>query len=379
MKKTAGIIVVLAMVAGGLYALRNTPPVSTYVQAYLPGAGGLIESKAATPPATGQQQANRSGRGKAPVEVAKAEKTTLREDITAIGTLLPRESVDIAPETSGRIAEINFEDGAAVEQGQVLFRLDKEIAAAAVDNAQAQLDLAQSTFNRTETLLRSKNIAQSSYDAAAAELSAARTALEVAKVQLRKLDILAPFSGALGFRSVSLGAYVTPGTALVQLQKLDRLYVSFSVPELQLTRVAVGQSVDVIADALPGETVEAKITGIEPAVDVSGRALKIRAEMDNAKGLLRPGLLVRVTVKGEPRDTVIVPEAAIVQRGDSMLVFHVEDGKAKSIKVATGTRRPGEIEIVSGVSAGDDIVVAGNARLQDGADVDVVPSPAQAD
>ncbi|MCA0433717.1 MAG: efflux RND transporter periplasmic adaptor subunit [Proteobacteria bacterium] len=379
MKKAilTGLVLVAIVVAG--FFLRDMPAVSMAVEK-ITQSTGLAAEKPAAPAAAGQPARAAGGsRGKSPVEVAKAQATTLREDVLAIGTLLPRETVAIAPETSGRIAEINFEDGARVEQGQILFRLDKDIAGAAVEDAKARLELAQSNFNRNQTLLRSRNVAQATFDAASAELSAAKSALEVAEVQLRKLDILVPFSGTLGFRAVSLGAYVTPGTALVQLEKVDRLYVSFSVPELQLRHVRVGQQVDVAADALPGQVFGALITGVEPSVDVAGRALKVRAEMDNAKLLLRPGLLVRVTVKGEPRESIIVPEAAILQRGDNALVFVVVDGKAKATPVTTGLRKPGEVEITSGLAAGADVVVAGNTRLQDGAEVDVVPPPAQAD
>ncbi len=246
-------------------------------------------------------QGRAGGRGPLPVEVAIAAQMTLSDDVTAIGTLLAEESVDISAETSGRVANILFKDGDTVAAGAALFELDADLLNAELADAQAKLELAETNFERNQKLRKSGNMAQSAFDASATELELARSAVELAKVRLDKLIIKAPFAGTLGFRAVSVGAYVAAGTPLVHLDKIDRLKVSFSVAELEFTRLEVGQEIAVVADALPGESFIATISAIDPAMDVNGRALKVRAELDNAALKLRPGLLVRITVKGAPR------------------------------------------------------------------------------
>jgi len=333
-------------------------------------------SKEAEKPANTAQAAQRpatgGNRGPLPVEVAAARPAQLSDDINTIGTLLADESVDIAAETAGRVKEILFKDGQTVESGAILFKFDDDLIRAAYDEASSRLVLAEANFKRNETLRKSGNVAQSTFDAALTEFQLMRTAVKLAEVKLEKLIIRAPFPGTLGFRLVSVGAYVDAGSQLVHLDKIDRLKVSFAVPELDLVRLSVGQQVAVTADAVPGETFVATITAIDPTVDANGRALKVRADLDNSAGKLRPGLLIRVTVKGQLRDTVTVPEAAIVPRGTETIVFVAEDNTVKEAKVRTGKRSDGTVEIVDGIAAGAKVVVAGNTRLSNGAAIQIV-------
>ena len=319
-------------------------------------------------------QGRGDGRGSLPVEVGHATAARLSDDISAIGTLLADESVIISSETSGRVAEILFKDGDTVAEGAPLFRLDADLANAALSEARARFSLAETNFGRNQTLRKSGTIAQIAFDTSLTELEVARAAVESAEVHLNKLTITAPFSGTLGFRTVSAGAYVVAGATLVQLDKIDRLKVSFSVPELEQARIMVGQQVEVTADALPGETFTATISAIAPSIDVNGRALQIRADLDNTALTLRPGLLVRITVKGAPRNAVLVPESAIVQRGENAFVYLAQEKTAKEARVRLGKRIPGSIEIVEGVSAGAQVIVAGNTRLSNGAAIEVVPT-----
>lgn len=327
----------------------------------------------------GQGQGQRPNRGPSPVETARASSSQLSDDISGIGTLLAEESVDIAPETSGRVAEILFEDGASVGEGTPLFQFDTELAEADLAEARSRLELAEANFERNRTLRRSGNVAQSTFDAAQTERDVARSLVASAEVRLAKLRIAAPFSGMLGFRAVSEGAYVNAGTALVKLDKIDRLKVSFSVPELQQSRIALGQIVELTADALPGESFAATVSALNPSIDINGRALQVRADLDNAALKLRPGLLVRVTAKGPERQAVVVPESAIVQRGEDAYVFTVAENKAKEVKVRLGKRLPGRIEVLDGVAAGDMVVTAGNTRLSNGAAVEVISAAASAE
>jgi membrane fusion protein (multidrug efflux system) len=327
-------------------------------------------------PTTGQKP---QARGAVPVETARAKLMDISDDIAAIGTLLADESVAIAPETSGRVAAILFADGGTAEKGAELFKLDADLANAALAEAEARLALAEANLTRNQSLRKSGNVAQSTLDAVQTERDMALSAVESARVLLRKLTITAPFSGSLAFRAVSEGAYVTAGTPLVQLDKIDRLKVGFSVPELQQSRIAAGQKIVVTADALPGENFTAVVSALNPSIDVNGRALQVRADLDNREMKLRPGLLVRILVQGTPRQAVMVPEAAIVQRGESVLVFVISEGKAKEVPVKPGRRIAAEIEIAVGIATGDEVVTAGNTRLSDGVSVEVVSTAAAAE
>jgi membrane fusion protein (multidrug efflux system) len=323
-----------------------------------------------------RQAGQRPNRGPTPVETARAQSSRLSDDVEALGTLLSDESVAIAPETSGRVARVLFEDGATVKAGTPLFEFDTDLAQSELAEAQARLRLAEANYARNEKLRKSGNVAESAYEEALSARDVARAAVVSAEVRLAKLTISAPFPGSLGFRSVSEGAYVNAGTPLVQLDKVDRLQVSFSVPELQQAAVENAEGVTLTADALPGESFNAAITALSPAIDVNGRALQVRAELDNSGLKLRPGLLVRVTVKGPEREAVLVPESAVVQRGEGALVYVIADNKAKQVRVSLGKRLDGKVEVLSGIAAGDAVVTAGNARLSDGAEVEVVSAAA---
>ena len=377
MKAFLYLLVGIAIVAAAAFGVRHYG----IDVAALAGLGGPVKTAGA---AGGDAAAQRQGggkptRGPAAVETAKASTTRLSDDVAALGTLLSDESVAIAPETSGRVAKILFADGAAVDKGTALFQFDTDLALSDLAEAKARLQLAEASFARNQKLRESGNVAQSAYDEALSARDVARSAVDAAQVRIDKLTIAAPFSGRLGFRTVSEGAYVTAGTALVQLDKTDRLQVSFSVPELQEKAVEAAKTIDFTADALPGQTFTATISALDPVIDVNGRALKTRAQFDNKDALLRPGLLVRVTVKGPERDAVLVPESAILQRGQGAILYTVTDNKVTEVKVKLGKRVDGKVEVVEGLKAGDTVVTAGNAQLTNGAKVEVVSTAAAAE
>lgn len=338
---------------------------------------GLGQQQAKGPDAP-RQGGQRAPRGPAPVETASAVSSQVSDDVSAIGTLLADETVAIAPETSGRVAKILFEDGSTVTAGTPLFQFDTDLAESDLAEAQARLRLAETSYERNQKLRKSGNVAESAYEEALSARDVARAAVQSAEVRLAKLTIAAPFSGTLGFRAISEGAYVNAGTELVQLDKTDRLKVSFSVPELQQQAVTAATSVELTADAVPGETFTAEISALNPSIDVNGRALQVRGSLDNAARKLRPGLLVRVTVKGPAREAVMVPESAIVQRGQGAVLYVLEGSKVKEVRVSLGKRMDGKVEIREGVAAGDVVVTAGNTRLNNGAEVEVVSAAASA-
>jgi membrane fusion protein, multidrug efflux system len=318
-------------------------------------------------------QAEDSKSATVPVEAAKVTAAPLSEQVTAIGTLLSDEAVTVSSEIPGRLKEIHFQEGQPVEKGAPLFTLDDSVYRAQLDDAEAKLKLAEQTNQRTSTLFSNKYATAQSADEATSNLAVSTAATELARVQLEKTRIVAPFSGIVGLRHVSVGEYITAGQALVNLEAIDPVKADFRVPEKFLPAIRVGQTIRIKVDAFPDASFEGKVYAIDPKLDVSGRSLLVRALVPNTDQRLRPGLFARVTVVLQLKeDALTVPEQAIVPQGDSQFVYRIVDGKAKLTKVVTGTRREGRVEIVEGLAAGDEVVTAGQLKIRDGSAVSVV-------
>ena len=307
-----------------------------------------------------------------PVEAAKVTAAPLSEQVTAVGTLLSNEAVTVSSEIPGRLKEIHFQEGHPVEQGAPLFTLDDSVYRAQLADVEAKLKLAEQTHQRTTKLFSSKYATAQSADEATSNLAVNTAAVELARVQLEKSHIAAPFSGIVGLRPVSVGEYITAGQPLVNLEAIDPIKADFRVPEKFLPAIRVGQTIRIKVDAFPDDTFDGKVYAIDPKLDVAGRSLLVRALVPNKDQRLRPGLFARVTVLLQLKeDALSVPEQAIVPQGDSQFVFRIVSGKAELTKVVTGTRRDGRVEIVEGLAAGDEVVTAGQLKIRDGSAVAV--------
>ena len=307
-----------------------------------------------------------------PVETATARMVLNNRDIRAIGSLQSDESVKIAAEVPGRISEILFKEGQPVQQDAPLVKLDDALVQAELADVRARQDLAQANLDRANQLARTGSGTERARDEAIAASAQGRAAVELAQARLDKHTIRAPFSGIAGLRALSVGAFVNTGTEFVTLEKIDTLKVDFAVPEIYLSDIRVGLKVDVTVDALADRTFSGTIYAIDPAVDVNGRALRVRARLPNPDGVLRPGLFARIVIKGGEEQVVVVPESAVVPRAGDSIVFRVENGRAIETKVELGSRKAGEVEIRKGLPANAVVVTAGQQRLRDGAAVDVV-------
>ena len=238
----------------------------------------------------------------------------------AVGSLQSNESVILRPEVPGRISAIGFKDGQIVRKGQMLIALDNALNEAEVAQMKAEYDLALSNLKRSEDLASRKFISSSAQDTAASNAQVAEAKLKLAQARLSKMRIVAPFDGVVGIRGVSLGDYVKDGADLVNVEDVRILKVDFRLPERNLTQIKVGQGIEVVADALPGERFAGQIDAINPRVDANGRSLEIRAQLENTAGKLRPGMFVRVRViVGERTNALLVPEEAIVPQGAEFL------------------------------------------------------------
>lgn len=311
------------------------------------------------------------------MEVARAEGVTLADDVFAVGSLKSRQGVMLRPETSGRIARLGFGDGDRVKRGQVLVQLDDALQQAQLQQAQAQASIARTNLQRSRELLAQNFVSQSVVDQNLASQQVADSQVALAQAQAARMRVLAPFDGTLGIRSVQVGDYVKDGADLVSIEDLSGLHVEFTLPERYIARVRTGQPVELALDALPGEVFKGRIDALDSQVDPNGRALRVRAAVDNRGALLKPGMFARPRVLFSVREgAVVVPEEALVPQGGRQLIFKVVDGAdgkkvSQRLEAKIGLRLPGKVEILEGLKAGDSVVTAGHGRLLRGESVPV--------
>lgn len=305
-----------------------------------------------------------------PVEMGKPEKLNWPKSVTAIGSLRSDESIIVRAEQPGRITALNFKEGQPVRAGQMLVQLDDSVARAELEQARANEKLARAKFDRAVELKERNFISGQAKDEAENAMRVADATVQLAEAKLTKLTIKAPFSGTVGLRTASLSDYVKDGQDIVNLEKTDPIKVDFKVPELFQAKISVGQALSVALDALPGQPFTGKVYAVNPQLDTAGRAVVLRAQMDNRTGVLKPGMFARVRLTlSDTGETVVVPEQSVAMQGEEQIMYRVIDGRAMRTKVEVGQRRDGKVEIVEGIGGNDTIVVAGWQRLRDGSAV----------
>jgi membrane fusion protein (multidrug efflux system) len=311
------------------------------------------------------------------VEVGKVETTRLEDDTQAVGTLRSRQGVVLRPETSGRIQSLSFTDGQRVRKGQLLVQLDDTLQRAQLKQAEASAAIARTNLQRSRELAAQNFVSQSAVDQNGAALEVALAQVQLAQAQLQRMQVLAPFDGIVGIRSVNVGDYVKDGADLVTVEDLTSVWVDFRLPERFVARVRPGQAVELTLDAMPGRTFTARIDALDSQLDANGRSVLVRARLNNTTGALRSGMFARVRAVFEVRQAArVVPEEALVPVGERQFVFRVVDGPdggkvAQRVAVKVGVRLPGKAEIVEGLQSGEAIVVAGQSRLMRGDSIPV--------
>ena len=305
-----------------------------------------------------------------PVRAAAARLAPAVDQASAVGTLRADESVVLRPEIAGRIAEIRFDEGHKVARGALLATLDAAEVKAQLASAAAQAKLDAARLERAEDLYKKNFISQQALDEARSNHARSSASQREFDAKLAKTEMRAPFAGVVGLRQVSQGAVVAAGTDIARLEKIDQMKLDFRIPESFFSKLRAGQPVKVAVDAYPAQAFAGAIYAIEPGIDEGTRTVLVRARVANRELKLRPGMFARVLLQLGARDKAIwVPEQAIVPRGQDSFVFRVADGKAEMVRVKVGIRRPGEVEIVSGLAAGDLVVTDGTLRIFPGAAV----------
>lgn len=308
------------------------------------------------------------------VESAKVEVMKLTDDTQTVGSLKSRQGVTLRPEVSGRITQLNFKDGDRVKKGQLLVQFDDQLQLAQVKQSQAELSIALANHKRNQDLVAQNFISKRSVDESAANLEVAQAKLVLSQATAARLKITAPFDGITGIRTVNVGDYLKDGGDIVNIEDISAVFVDFRLPERFQAKVKKGQTAQVDMDALPGRKFTAMIQAIDPLVDANGRSVGVRACIDNRQGQLRPGMFARVNaVFGERDKARVIPEEAIVPLAGKQFVIKLvdaaspadKDSKAtQRVEVKVGIRRPGKVEILEGLNEGDEVVVAGQQRIQ---------------
>lgn len=310
------------------------------------------------------------------VDVYQVQSRESSNSLNAVGNLRAIESVVIRPEVAGKLVRINATEGQAVAAGAVLFAFDDSIARADYNEATANLRASQRNRPRIIELATKQLISRADADSAlnVYEVNVAKVAS--AKARLDKSIIRAPFDGVIGLRQVSVGEFANAGQALVELVRLNPLQVEFQVSELHISRLLTGQTVAVKTDAFPGEIFVGTITAISPSVQMSGRSAVVRARLDNNEKKLVPGQFAQVEVElSKSAPVLMIPEQAVWPNGDQKMAFVVKDGKAELVPITLGAREPGWVTVVSGLTAGQQVITAGQSKLFPGAPV-MVAKPA---
>lgn len=359
-------IVVVVVVGGGAYWAwdnRDSLP-------FIGGDGGDGGSASERPPT--------------PVDIAVARKGSVVVSIEALGTARANEAVTVMSDVMGIVTDIHFDEGQMVEKGAILVSFDHSILSAQVavrraeiEVRKAELENARQLFERATRLLETQNVPVSRYDelaanykAAQAGVKAAQAALAAIGARLAKRRVVAPFTGRLGIRNVSNGALIEPGDPIVTLDDISVIKLDFKVPERSLAQLGAGQEITASTAAYPGRVFFGIVRSIDSRVDPVTRAVTVRALIENPTETLKPGMFMLVELGVSTRDSaVLIPEEAVVSNGTERYVFLVDDGVVRQSPVALGHRLPGEVEVLEGVRAGEQIIVGGVQKVRDGAKV----------
>ncbi|MGX0978615.1 membrane fusion protein (multidrug efflux system) [Roseovarius sp. MBR-51] len=300
------------------------------------------------------------------VEVTSAERRTIQETIEAVGTTRALQSIDIVPEVDGRLIALSISPGTKVEKGDVLARLDDTIERADLAEAEAVLIEQRQTLERTRQLRQTSAVSKATEEEAIARLAEAEAEVERARSRLDDRTITAPFGGIVGLRNFDVGARVTEGEVLTRLDDLSQVEVEFSLPEMIYGQVQKGQPLTARSAAFADRVFNGTVDVVDSGIDPVSRAFRTRALIPNSDSTLPAGMFLSLTLVLSESNEVTVPEEAIVFQAAETYVFVATDGKASRRIVIAGQRKDGQIAIISGLEAGESVIIRGLQRVRDG-------------
>jgi membrane fusion protein (multidrug efflux system) len=364
--------VAIALVAGGwaYYATQRSQPAEQNADA----RPGRTHSRGEAVASTARQAGpGRDGSVAVIAAIARAER--LVSQINALGTARANEAVEVTSKVSNTVSTVRFTDGQRVEKGQVLVELDSAQARADLAAAEASSAESASQVKRSRELIASRVISESQFEQLEATMKANDARVAAARSRVDDTVIRAPFSGRVGLRRVSVGSLVNPGATIATLDDLSVIKVDFSVPENFLAGLRDGLKVTATAAAFPGRDFIGTVTGVDSRIDPVSRSVTVRAVVPNADLALKPGMFLTVALARDEHQALMVPEAALVPEQSRQFLYIIEEGRATRREVRIGGRQPGRVEIVSGLKAGEQVIVEGTQKVREGGEVRVVERP----
>ncbi|WP_137387655.1 efflux RND transporter periplasmic adaptor subunit [Rhodoligotrophos defluvii] len=383
--RTGVLIAVLSLCAGVAVGAGSTSQDRDWgamLRAAAASSKEILGVASASPsPSTGAPRANSGGAGprgargprEVPVSTKEVGTATFLSKAEAVGSLRANQSVTIVPEAAGRVEEILFGPGQRVKAGDVLVRLDDRDQRIALEEAKAALAEASEALERQKKLVQSKVATRAALEQAQTAHAKAKAAMDRAERDLARQQIIAPFAGVVGLSRTDIGAWVDTSTVLTTLDDLSTVELEFALPERLLSQIATGLPVEATSAAFPGRTFEGSISAIDTRIDPGSRAFTVRAAIPNPDLALKPGMFVNITIALDQRVASAIPEEAVITAGSETFVYVLADGKAQRRPVAIGAHTAdGMVEVVDGLSQGEQVISSGLQSLGDGVAVKVL-------
>ncbi|MEO8822328.1 MAG: efflux RND transporter periplasmic adaptor subunit [Ginsengibacter sp.] len=295
--------------------------------------------------------------------------SVLRSSIEVAGTLLPFEETEIHPEVSGKVTYLSINEGTHVKRGTLLARLFDGDLQAQLQKLKVQLQVAQKTEERQSELLKIGGISQQDYDLSALDVSSIKADIQVMQAAIDKTIIRAPFDGKVGFKNISIGAFITPSTIITTIRQDSKLKLEFSVPEKFTPKVQLKNVIYFTTEASP-KKYEAKIYATESGITQENRSLKVHALVENSDKNITAGSFAKVAFDmGDNSDAIMIPTQAIIPEARDKKVIVFNGGIADFKVVTTGTRDSAKVEILSGLSIGDTVITTGLLSIKPGSEI----------
>lgn len=304
-----------------------------------------------------------------PIEGVIVKASAIDEDIKVAGTLIPFENTELRTEISGRVVSLNLSEGKFVSKGTLLVKLFDGDLQAQLKKLQVQLQIQQKTFERQNELLKINGISQQEVDLTGLQVSNIQADIDIIKTSIAKTELRAPFDGRLGLRNISPGAYITPQTLVSTISEVNQQKIEFSIPEKYSSQVSNGKELIFTVEG-SSKTYHAIVSATQTAIEENTRNLKIRAIVKNVDQFLVPGTFAKVEmILGKNDNAIMIPSDAVIPQARNKQVILYKGGKASFVNVVTGIRDSSNVQIISGVNAGDTVITTGLLFLKPGSQV----------
>ena len=312
------------------------------------------------------------GAGKQPpvsVDIVITKTQLLVDDIEVPGSLLANESTEIRPEVSGKLVQLNVKEGSFVSQGALLAKLYDGDLQAQKRKLEVQLKIAEQTENRQGQLLKIQGISQQEYDLSLLQVRNLNADIDIINEAIRKTEIRAPFSGKLGFKNISPGAFITPTNIICTVSQVSQLKLQFTIPEKYSSEIKTGQSIDFTVDG-SDKVFHANVSASESFIEENTRSLSVRSIVKTPDPVLVPGVFAKVKIElGKDDKAIMIPTVSVVPMGRKKQIYLFKNGKASATEITTGVRDSDNIQVLTGLNIGDSVITTGLLFLKPGSDV----------